>query len=145
MGKKINFGVQGHGNTVTAYGWGPQLNGQSWSKANEAALQVLLQDKDLHTNLELELTFRAFTHKQKLPSQHIRIRVNGILVEEWTEQTREIQQRRVLIPADAVDGNELKIVFEFPDAASPRSLGLGADAKKLGIALRAVQLSTVRP
>ncbi len=145
MGKKINFGVQGQGSTITAYGWGPQLNGHSWSKANEAALKVLLQDKDLHTNLELELTFRAFTHKQKLPSQHIRIRVNGILVEEWTEQTRKIQQRRVLIPADAVDGNELKIVFEFPDAASPRSLGLGADAKKLGIALRAVQLSTARP
>jgi hypothetical protein len=145
MGTKINFGIQGNADAIAEFGWGPQLNGHSWSKAEKAGLQLLLADTDLHTNLDMDLTFKPFIHKEKLPLQHIRVSVNGTPVDEWIEQTGKIQERRILIPADAIHSNELKIVFEFPDAASPNSLGLGADFKKLGIALRVIQLSTARP
>jgi hypothetical protein len=105
MGTKINFGIQGNADAIAEFGWGPQLNGHSWSKAEKAGLQLLLADTDLHTNLDMDLTFKPFIHKEKLPLQHIRVSVNGTPVDEWIEQTGKIQERQILIPADAIHSN----------------------------------------
>ena len=144
MGSRIDFGMQGNADGVVDYGWGPQLNGHSWSKAKKAALQIHIAEKYLNTDLDLELRFSPFINHEKLPRQRISVSVNGILVSQWVEQTRKVRKRRIRIPANAVDRSELSVVFEFPDAASPKSLGLGADGKQLGIALLSIQLGVAK-
>jgi hypothetical protein len=102
---------------------------------------MLIEEKYLDTDLVLELQFLPYIREEKQPRQRISVSVNGILVSEWVETVRKAQKRAIRIPARAVDNRELNIVFDLPDAASPRSLGLGADRKLLGIGLRSVQLS----
>jgi hypothetical protein len=104
-------------------------------------LKVQLEEQHLNTELMMALTYRTYVRKDKLPEQRIILSVNGVIVDEWIERRSRFTSREVRIPAEVVNGSEVNIVFDFPDAASPKSLGLGADKKQLGIALMSVRLS----
>lgn len=143
MGTRIDFGMQGNASTITDYGWGPQLKGHSWSKAKKAALVIQVPEQHRDTDLALTLWYNAFINAEKLPRQRIEISVNGAVVDAWVENTGGLTNRRISIPASANATGKLDIVFSFPDAASPASLGIGSDRKALGIALRSVQLDTL--
>jgi hypothetical protein len=141
IGTTLKFGMHGNAEGVAQYGWGPGVRGYVWSKSKRAALKVQLGEHHPNTDLILALTYRPYVRREKLPEQRIILSVNGVVVDEWFEHRSRSKSREVRIPADTVKGSEVNIVFDFPDAASPRSLGLGADRKKLGIALMSVRLS----
>jgi hypothetical protein len=141
MGSVIEFGIQGGAEGILDYGWGTPLQGHCWSKAKKAALLIQIPDKYLNTDLNLDMRFKPFIDEELLPTQRIGVSVNGIHVSDWTEQTGDFKNRTIHIPANAVDSGTLNIVFELPDAESPRAVEAGADSRKLGIALQSVQLS----
>jgi hypothetical protein len=80
----------------------------------------------------LELSLEPFLWPPALRYQRLRVGVNGTLIGErrlggkldwWLD-----------VPEEAAQGN-LRLVLECPDAATPRSLGAGADDRILGFAL----------
>ena len=44
------------------------------------------------------------------------------------------------LPAEALKGSTLLVTIETPDAATPKSLGLGADTRMLGAGLEAMRI-----
>lgn len=129
----------GSANKILDYGWGAAENGQCWSKANQAALSLQIPDEYINTALKLVLEYRTFLHAEKLPGQRICIAVNGMAVDDWVEDSR-IGSRSIDLPMKCAERNGITVVFDFPDAASPESLDVGRDKRKLGIAIRSIQL-----
>jgi FkbM family methyltransferase len=135
----FEFGAMGNAYKILDYGWGAEENGQCWSQANEAALTVQIPDEYVNTELKLVLEYRTFLDPKKLPGQRICIYVNGLIVDDWVENSR-MGSRSINLPLKCVEQNAITVVFDFPDAASPESLDLGRDKRTLGIAMRALQL-----
>lgn len=140
MGVKTDFGVESNATGLLDYGWGSQIQGYSWSRQKKAGLLIRIDEQNQHRALILDLWSRAYLHAEKLPTQRVRLSINDTLVDEWVVQDSLLQHRRISIPGSATGEDELKLTFEFPDAASERSLGLGAGYQKLGIALHSLQL-----
>ena len=44
----------------------------------------------------------------------------------------------ISIPKEFLGGEGLKIEFQFPDAVSPLSLGVGIDGRKLGLGIESI-------
>jgi hypothetical protein len=79
------------------------------------------------------MTLIGLTKAPELPYQSVKVSANGHDVIDW--QVNDRQQFTATIPADAItsDGS-LQLQFQIPQAASPKSLGINADARRLGIA-----------
>lgn len=69
------------------------------------------------------------------PRQRLRIAVNGAQAVEVELSTPESRVIEVPLPQVAA-GQALAIGFALPDAKSPQALGLGADTRILGVAVR---------
>jgi FkbM family methyltransferase len=139
MGSTIEFGELGEARKILDYGWGPQREGHCWSKADKAALTLRIPSEYVNVGLELILEYRTFLDQDKLASQRIGVSVNGVVVHEWIED-RRTARKSITIPAECVGQTDLTIQFDLPDAASPKALELGHDARKLGIAMHSIRL-----
>lgn len=139
MGSTIEFGSAGDARKIVDYGWGPQNDGICWTKAEKAALSLRIPSQFVKAGLQLILEYRTFLVPEKLPSQRICLSVNDVVVHEWVEN-RTNASTSIAIPAECVGHNELTFQFHFPDAASPQSLGLRNDNRKLGIAMQSLKL-----
>ncbi len=136
------------GSSALAYlvcyeGWAPPSNGYCWSRDVGAALNLRIPDRYFNTELELVIEYRAFVDSDVLPAQTIQVSINGVALERWVRDKPKIATERIRIPSECVDQNDLHIQFEFPDAANLKSLGLGQDKRKLGIALYSLRLVSV--
>jgi FkbM family methyltransferase len=135
----FKFGALEHAQKILDYGWGMGEKGLCWSQAKEAALSIQIPDEYVNTALKLVLQYRTFLDAKKLPGQRICVSVNGLVVDDWVENSR-IGTRTIDLPMECVERNGITIVFDLPDAASPASLDLGGDKRALAIALRSLQL-----
>lgn len=136
----IDFGILGNSHGIAGQGWVAPADNISWSRSKQAYLNINLKPGDTGKDLNMTLTFRPYLHAKKHPTQRIKLFVGDTLVEEWVESDRKMHSKQVLISGSLVTSNELQILFEFPDAASPYSLGVGGARQKFGIALQSLKL-----
>ncbi len=126
-------------------GWSiPDLDG-IFSSAPEAEM-ILPVAAPIDHSLQLRVKAWGFVAEQ-LPRQEIQVIVNGQHVTTWEfTTTAPIGERTATIAADVVKLQEpLSIVFRMPQAASPLSLGLSADARQLGLGLQWLRLDALPP
>ena len=84
---------------------------------------------------DLMLTFACGTYG---PAQSIQIFANDNLIQEMTIQGTD--NRSVRIPSEYITGDQLKIVFSLPQAASPSSNGESNDTRLLALSFRTMVL-----
>ena len=64
--------------------------------------------------------------------------MNGRLMQKFTAIDRLKNSIVISIPKEFLGGEGLKIEFQFPDAVSPQSLGVGIDGRKLGLGIESI-------
>jgi hypothetical protein len=77
-------------------------------------------------------------------AQRVRILAGAAVLLEATLTEAQLQELVCSCAVDHVTDGELWLTLEFPDAASPASLGLGPDLRQLGVLVASVRVEASR-
>ncbi len=138
LGAEIQFGMTGNADSFMGAGWSACQPDYCWATGNQTDLTLPIDE--VTTDLQLQVRFKPYLNELKLPEQRISVFVNGTQLAEWLVSRYVIQDASVRIPAELVHGEYLQIQFNFPDAVSPNSLGVGADMRILGMRVHSLRI-----
>jgi preprotein translocase subunit SecE len=144
LGRALNFTNSGDAAPFQTFGWGPALDGGTWTQGPMAMLRLGIgQPIDASRPLLLELTAGAFLVERQHPRLHVDVVVNGQELAQWLFPIgRSAPQQRLRIPAELVARRRgLDIELRIRNPASPLYLGVGPTSAFLGLN---VQSLTVR-
>ncbi len=135
-GATLNF------NTVEAipflwYGWSGIEPHSRWSSKGTAAVVFSLETTARDRLLLVRMS--PFLAPGKLDAQRVRVGINGKIIETLTLADDNPKIYKVVVPRAALREQNV-LTFELPDAASPASLGLGDEARLLGINVEWIKL-----
>ena len=137
LGEKINFAIDWQDRSeFIRNGWAErEAWGGIWSNSKNAQLRLPLPIKPAKN---LKLNVRAFVNEKK-ETQKIFILVNG--VPEKSIELTHFDNNEIDIPISTALSKLpfITIDFQFPDATSPKKLGIGEDDRILGIGLKSAQ------
>jgi hypothetical protein len=88
----------------------------------------------------LRLTMMANTFQR----EHVRVLLNGHLLEEVTHDGRRFVIHTVVLPVSLLK-EENVVRFELPDAHTPKSAGINDDTRVLGLTLHWLEIAPVQP
>lgn len=116
-------------------GWARDSGGAiRWTVAESATLRQPLPEPAVPGDYQLTLRAKVLTEPQQLEAQRVRIRVNqGDWIEQRWDAPGFVEYLVPWVLSEPTD--ELQVEFMLPDAASPKSLGMGEDGRTLGFAL----------
>lgn len=127
LGSKIEFGEyskeKNHINQYALYGFSRGEGDSSWSLGKESCLNIPLEDIPKN-DLVLQINFSYILGKK----QNLKIYVNDILLSDETVNTLS---RSYNIPSSIIKDKNLQLKFQYPNAATPESLGMGDDSRIL--------------
>lgn len=124
-----------------ATGWESPSGHAAFSTKRTAVLYF----QPLPAQRDVEMTIDAFPALfANRPSQRIVVSLEREPLQEIVADSNVIA--RVVIPAAKWNGRRTTtIMFDFPDAASPKDLGISADERLLGFGFRSVRFREVPP
>lgn len=97
-----------------------------WSNGKKVNLDILkMKKQDLNLMFKYTGVFGG--------SQRVVVKANNLVISDYVAQGAESQS--IKISKDIISNEKLNITIELPDAKSPASLGISADARVLGLAL----------
>lgn len=115
------------------FGWSGREDGFRWTDGDAAALAFALEDA---RPAVLRLRAGAFRGRQR-----VELELNGTRLPDLEVNTDEASVYEIPLPALR---RENTLRFMLPDAAAPMDLGLGADARLLGLRVEWFELKAVR-
>lgn len=125
LGSHIYFGQGGDSDRFKVRGWSGTEPHATWTKGKSAVLQF--SDVTPGHPLILKVTANALTFDP------IVVYANGQKVAEW-QMTSAVGEHTASIPMGVVDNTKrLQIEFWFSKPVSPKSIGLNADTRILGL------------
>lgn len=145
-GDVMAFDAGGRGGTLLQEGWGAPAHWGVWSVAEEASLAFRPVPRGQRA-LFLRALVRAFVWPQA-PTLDVDVLVDGTRVATWQFdhlRDRGRTERTLLVPASVGNADLMRITFRMPGCRSPREIGLGADDRRLGLALMKAQWLLERP
>jgi hypothetical protein len=138
VGRRIEFKAGAQSERYRVSGWSASEPNFTWSEGTSAKLALPISA--VAGGLTLKVNIAALNHPPQLPTQPVEVYANGQKVGEW--QVGNVAEFTAAIPGDVTkDGGTLTLEFRTPKAASPKSLGVNADPRVLGICLTSLELS----
>ncbi|MDD4651756.1 MAG: sulfatase-like hydrolase/transferase [Methanothrix sp.] len=132
----IHFGINGGEDQYLGYGWSGPENGFRWTDGQTAVFECSLPKPGV--DLMLNMSFAPFLAGQT-NSQRLSIWINDYKLRDLS-LTCDMPILLIKIPRDCFNEKIQKIKFDLPDAISPGILGVSADSRKLGIAVRTLSI-----
>lgn len=137
VGERIEFKFGGNSEPYQVSGWSKTEPEFTWSEGVSAKMTLPISSSP--GGLTLKIVMAALIHDPELPSQPVEVYTNGQKVVEW--QAGNTAEFVATIPGEVVkNGGSLDLEFRTPKAASPKSLGISADPRVLGICVRSIEL-----
>jgi tetratricopeptide (TPR) repeat protein len=137
----IDFTAAGNSAAHRVSGWSGQEEERVWSVGASSVL--LLPALDPTTDWSLEINANPLVHPPVLPAQRLSVRLGSALLLE--ERLTKAQTLRVLAPRELlVARRPLPLVFEHPDYATPRDIGVNRDARPLAVCFRLIRVEPSR-
>ena len=137
-GTKVSFGRGGNSDVFKVSGWSATEEKFTWSEGGEAILKMTTTPTD--ELVVVKMTLAALVKEPELAAQPVEVSVNGQKIAEW--QVGNTAEFTAPLPHDISKmGGPLTISFKTPKATSPKTLGLSADPRNLGICCHFFELS----
>lgn len=141
---QIDFSQGGNSDDYIVSGFSHQEVDWTWTDGESAEMTIPLEETGSYYNLRF--SFEPFVPDNH--QQNIKLFINGESRDKWEwEYTHSHHHREqttsVRIPGDLVTGNDLNLTFELPDAISPKEAYGSDDERKLGMALREMDLEMI--
>ena len=138
FGTKISFGEGGTSELYKVSGWSKTEAKFTWSEGTSARLKIPIAATN--DPLSIKLTMAALTKAPELPLQPVELYVNDQKIADW--QVGTTAEFVAAIPSSITKlGGNLSVEIKTPKATSPKSLGLSADPRVLGICCLDLELS----
>ncbi len=138
-GTPLEFGISGDILRFLLAGWSSPGEDRTWTAAKAATLGLEV-DPPNNDSVLLSATLFPFIVPGKLPLQRVLVRINSKPIGEWILTEKELRTYSIAVPATHFNENEVVIGFEFPNAASPKHLGVNRDVRTLAVAFRDITL-----
>ena len=140
-GTLLTFGNSGNVNRFLLDGWSVHSKGAraTWTKADEARLSFRFSPPK-RGRVVLSVKAHPFVVEKALPRQRVLIHVNDKLVGEWMLTERVFRTYSIEVPAVVFREGETVICFKFPNAATPKELGVNSDARLLAVRFASIRL-----
>jgi len=137
LGLSITFGKGGTAEPYQKKGWSGPEEGFTWTDGNSS--ELLMKIDKPKSDIIMTAALEPLTVPGKIGKQRVAININGKKAGEWSVNASG--EYKLNIPQDYLKGSGLNITFELPDAASPLELGVSKDSRKLGLAIKSINLS----
>jgi hypothetical protein len=131
----IDFKSNGNANIFEGNGFCSSENWGTWSCAKEVSLYFKLND--IPKTLYLKLNFHAFATLNH--PQRFQFYLNGHLLKE--EKYADSGDKQLILDISSIVQKENTFIIKVPDAATPKSLGISADTRDLGIGLVSILIT----
>ena len=140
-GTLLTFGKSGNVHRFLLDGWSVRSKGadSTWTKADEARLSFRLSPPK-RDRVVLSVKAYPFVVKEALPHQRVLIHVNDKLIGEWMLTERVFRSYSIEVPALFFRDGETVISFKFPNAATPKELGVNRDVRRLAVRFASIRL-----
>ena len=127
----IKFGVGAGSERFRREGWSYTEQQFTWTIGQSAKLVFSIPGSDQSPTLHVRLA--AFTKAPEVPWQPVEFYVNGQKLADWTVSA-DAEEFTAVIPVELVKSpGDLKVELETPKAISPKSMGVSADERLLGV------------
>src|SRR5690606_532598 len=142
LGRRVSFreaDATGAAAGLKVCGWIEATPNGTYSTGPEARLLFRVDGEPAPLRLELDmLPFVTSSHGQ----QRVRIAANGAPLAVLELDAQSSLRQTVVIPAgiQGADGR-IELSLTFPDARSPKELGINADRRRLAVRLISLELS----
>jgi hypothetical protein len=136
---RIDFG-SAEADRFVWYGWSWGEKDFRWSDGREAAVAFAVDERK---DSRLVIHLGAFVVKDRIAEQQVAILLNDSRLEDLVLSEEPATELTYLVDANLLrDKNTL--VFKLPNAASPQSLGLSSDQRRLAIRIETIELTPVK-
>ena len=127
----IKFGVGAGSERFRREGWSHTEQQFTWTIGQSAKLVFSIPGSDQSPTLHVRLA--AFTKVPEVPCQPVKVYVSGQKLADWTVSA-DAEEFTAVIPVELVKSpGELKVELKTPKAISPKSMGVSADERLLGV------------
>lgn len=140
-GTLLTFGKSGNVHRFLLDGWSVRSKSanSTWTKADEARLSFRVSPPE-RARVVLSVKAYPFVVKEALPHQRVLIHVNDKLIGEWMLTERVFRSYSIEVPALFFRDGETVISFKFPNAATPKELGVNRDVRLLAVRFASIRL-----
>ena len=135
LNQALSFAEGGTGSPYLGRAWPIQEPWGRWSEGNWADLEIPMPDIKPQS---IQLKLRAFVSGALL-EQKVEVRMNGAYQTTIILRQFENNVINLVIPKNIQKDALLWLDFYLPNAQSPNALGLGADRRRLGIGIEALE------
>lgn len=132
---EITFGEEGNAQYYQGAGWSYPEKGFTWTDGQEASF--IIPVKTPKSDLILRVTLFPFLG-QSIKQQRVGIYINGVKVDEWP--VGSVGMYTTVVPRELVENSSLGILFDLPDAISPKELNINEDPRQIAVALQSLEL-----
>jgi hypothetical protein len=137
IGTRIDFSSAATSRFL-GYGWSAPEPVGRWTDRGKAIVAFNMTNPGAAT---LGLSLAPFLVAGKLEQQRLVIRINGKVVSSLTLIKNEPAEYSIPLPAGLL-GSENLLMFELPDAESPKTLGVSEDARRLGVNVQFLEINS---
>ena len=135
FGRRISFDTAA-ADEYLWYGWSGREPSARWTDRGSAAIVFSL---DAVRTSVLRLEMAPFVAPPQLASQTVRIKINGRPLASLALSNPQQGEYSFELPGDLLRKDNV-LSFELPNAQSPKSIGVGEDARLLGVSVRSMQI-----
>jgi hypothetical protein len=140
-GKKLRFGVAHEGNVYLTAGWSPTSTNYAWNDGKTAEVSFAIDEPE--SDVDVLVAMFAYIVPGKVDRQRVRIWVSDVSLGEMVLTDGQGRGVRATVPRSSLQGGEMVVSFEFPDAVAPNSIGEGRDPRELAIGLWSFEATPV--
>jgi hypothetical protein len=138
VGQRIEFKAGVNSERYRVSGWSASEPNFTWSEGTSAKLALPISAAD--GGLTVKVTMASLNHLPQLPFQPVELYANGQKVAEW--QVGDMAEFVATIPGEITKaGGTLTLEFRTPKATSPKTLGVNADPRVLGVCVSSLELA----
>ena len=120
------------------YGWSDAGGPYRWTEGREATVVFALEEI---AAAQLRMKFTPWLVPEKLSQQRVKISLNGRPLDTLTLKESGTQEYSRALPKEILQANNI-LLFELPDAASPKALGINDDARTLALGVFWLEIKT---
>jgi hypothetical protein len=134
---ELTFGHEGNAAPSLGAGWSGPEAGYQWAVGERSLLTIEVPGEADEYWLEMDVT--PYIKPPLLPRQRLDVLIGGTLVHSFVELPRG--EVGCTVPGHLVAGrNEIEIVLDHPNAASPMLVAGEGDDRRLGVSFRRLAL-----
>ena len=139
LNEEVTFGQKGSIKEYAKHGWSLDEDNPSYTWTNDLEAGIHFNAQASNANLTLKLIGLPYLGEGKMDCQRAWVHLNGMYCGIFT--VSDSFEVSVPLRGTWMEPRSNLLTLTIPNAKSPKELGIGADQRRLGLALRSMVMA----